>query len=95
MFFVYILASRKRGTLYVGQTSNLPHRIEQHRTSILPSFTRRYGVLRLVYAEQHETREDARQREAQLKRWARAWKIQLIEASNPDWENLFDRYGHL
>ncbi len=85
---VYILASQKRGTLYVGVTSNLPQRLYQHRNNLLPSFTRDYSVHRLVWIEAHDTMPAAIAREKQLKRWHRQWKINLIEAVNPDWRDL-------
>ena len=93
VFWVYILANRKYGTLYIGQTSHLANRIAQHRASSAPSFTGTYGVFRLVHVEQYATRNEARDRERRLKRWARPWKIQLIEADNPEWLDLFERYG--
>jgi putative endonuclease len=85
---VYILASQRNGTLYVGVTSNLTQRIEQHRADAVPSFTERYNVHRLVYAEFHETMPDAILREKQMKKWRRAWKLQLIERDNPEWRDL-------
>lgn len=87
-FVVYILASQKGGTLYVGVTSDLPHRAAQHRDGALPSFTKKYGVKRLVHIEYFDTAELAIAREKKLKHWLRAWKIALIEASNPDWRDL-------
>lgn len=87
-FYVYMLASRRNGTLYVGQTDNLVTRIWQHRTGALPGFTERYGVKRLVWFEPHATREAAFTRERRLKKWNRAWKLQLIEQANPDWHDL-------
>jgi len=85
---VYILASRRHGTLYIGVTSNLPARVHQHRSGLISGFTRDYGVRRLVYFEAHATMEDAIVREKRLKKWRRAWKIDLIEARNPYWEDL-------
>jgi putative endonuclease len=87
-FFVYMLASRKNGTLYVGMTDNLARRIWEHQTGAIPGFTKRYGVKTLVWYEVHESREAAFQRERQLKKWNRAWKIQLIETANPNWRDL-------
>jgi putative endonuclease len=78
-FWVYILASRRNGTLYIGMTDDLARRSWEHRTDAVPGFTRKYGVKMLVWFEQHETRESALQRERQLKKWNRAWKLQLIE----------------
>jgi putative endonuclease len=89
--WVYILASRRRGTLYVGVTANLPRRIWEHREGVAASFTRTYGVKRLVLAEHYDSIKDAREREHRIKRWRRQWKIELIETANPDWDDLFDR----
>ena len=86
---VYILASKPRGTLYVGVTSNLPKRTTEHRNGTLPGFAKRYNVKRLVYFERHDTMEAAILREKQVKEWKRAWKIELIEASNTDWRDLY------
>ena len=88
---VYILASKRHGTLYIGVTSDLVARVWQHRTDAVPGFTRQYGVHVLVYFELHGTMYDAIAREKQLKKWNRSWKVQLIEKSNPDWEDLWDR----
>jgi putative endonuclease len=85
---VYLLASRRHGTLYIGVTSNLPKRMQEHREGLIPGFTREYGVRRLVWFEAHETIEAAILREKQLKQWRRAWKIELIETTNPHWEDL-------
>ncbi len=90
-FFVYILASRTKGTLYVGVTSNLARRMMEHRDGVIPGFTDQYGVKRLVYVEEHDTAEYAITREKRLKRWNRDWKIRLIEEQNPDWSDLYDR----
>ena len=87
---VYILANKRNGTLYVGVTSDLMRRIWEHKNGLIEGFTRRYGVHILVYAERHETMLAAIQREKQLKRWRRAWKIELIERSNPEWRDLYD-----
>ncbi|WP_269580682.1 GIY-YIG nuclease family protein [Roseibium sp. Sym1] len=89
-FFVYVLASRQRGTLYVGVTNNLSLRVYQHRDGSGSGFTRRYKVTRLVYYETHEVPEEAIAREKRLKRWPRAWKIQAIEQFNPDWRDLYE-----
>ena len=89
-YYVYILASRKNGTLYTGITDNLARRIHEHRTDAVPGFTRHYGVKTLVYAETHDDVEMAITREKRIKRWLRAWKIELIEKDNPDWRDLFD-----
>jgi putative endonuclease len=87
---VYILASRRNGTLYVGVTSNLPGRIWQHRNDAVEGFTSRYGVHVLVWFEVHETMESAIVREKAVKEWKRAWKVELIQRSNPDWRDLYD-----
>jgi len=87
-FFVYILASQRNGTLYVGITDDLGRRIHEHRAGLLPGFTKRYGVKMLVWYEQHSTRESAFIRERQIKKWRRAWKIELIERTNPAWADL-------
>ena len=87
-FFVYILASKKDGTLYIGVTNDLARRVSEHQAKIVPGFTRQYGVDRLVYFETHASILEARAREHSLKRWRRAWKIALIEKLNPDWRDL-------
>jgi putative endonuclease len=89
-FYVYLLASRRNGTLYIGMTDNLAQRVWMHRIGVLPGFTKRYGVKMLVWYEQHQTRESAFSRERQLKKWNRAWKLQLIEQTNPTWRDLYD-----
>jgi putative endonuclease len=86
--FVYILASRKLGTLYIGVTADLVRRMSQHRDHLTPGFTTEYGVKRLVWMELSDDIADAIRREKQLKKWKRAWKIRLIEADNPDWRDL-------
>jgi putative endonuclease len=88
MFFVYMLASRHYGTLYVGSTTDLARRILEHKTKAIPGFTTKYGVDRLVWLEVHETLEGALIRERQIKRWQRDWKINLIESKNPHWVDL-------
>jgi putative endonuclease len=87
---VYILASRRNGTLYVGVTSDLARRVSQHRSDVVEGFTRDYGVHALVFAEVHETMEDAIAREKRIKKWRRAWKLDLIEQHNPQWRDLYD-----
>ena len=86
---VYILASQRNGTLYVGVTSNLIQRVWQHKSHLILGFTRDNAVHRLVWFEQHSTMDAAIVREKMLKRWNRAWKIQLIEKSNPYWRDLY------
>jgi putative endonuclease len=85
---VYILASRKHGTLYIGVTSNILQRLEAHRSGAVPGFTSKYGVYRPVYVEFLETMDSAITREKQIKKWNRAWKIRLIERLNPAWRDL-------
>ena len=87
---VYILASGKRGTLYIGVTANLLRRVWQHRSDLVEGFTRRYGVHSLAWFEMHATMESAIQRETALKNWKRAWKLELVESANPDWRDLYD-----
>jgi putative endonuclease len=87
-YWVYILANRRNGTLYVGVTSRLSGRLEEHKRGLADGFTRKYGIKQLVWCEQHETAEYAITREKQIKSWNRAWKIELIEASNPYWSDL-------
>ena len=86
---VYILASGKNGTLYVGVTSDLIKRIWQHKNDVVPSFTERYQVHDLVWYEMHATMESAIQREKALKDWNRVWKVRLINKTNPEWKDLY------
>ena len=88
---VYMLASKRNGTLYVGVTSNLASRIEAHRSDAVAGFTRKYGVKILVYFELHAEMYEAIQREKRIKKWNRAWKISLIEQGNPQWRDLADQ----
>ncbi len=88
--YVYILASRRNGTLYVGVTTDLPQRVMQHRDGLAGGFTAKYKVHRLVHAEPFDDIATARRREKTLKGWKRAWKIELIEKDNPDWRDLFE-----
>ena len=88
VFFVYILASERNGTLYVGVTSNLARRMSEHKAKLVPGFTRKYEVDQLVYFETFASILEARAREHSLKRWRRDWKIALIEKLNPDWRDL-------
>ena len=85
---VYMLASRKHGTIYTGMTGNLSQRLSQHTEGEGAGFTKKYGVKRLVYAEFHEAMEAAMAREKQIEKWKRAWKVRLIEAANPEWNDL-------
>ena len=88
-YWVYILASGLGGTLYIGVTNDLVRRIYEHRTEVVGGFTKQYGVHRLVYFEQFSNIEFAILREKQLKKWRRAWKIELIEQENPNWDDLY------
>jgi putative endonuclease len=87
---VYILASKRNGTLYIGVTSNLQKRAGEHRSDFIDGFTKKYSVHRLVYCELHEDMVSAITREKQMKKWNRAWKVELIEKQNPDWNDLWE-----
>ncbi|MCK6541580.1 GIY-YIG nuclease family protein [bacterium] len=89
IFYVYILASKRNGTLYTGVTNNLIRRIYEHKNEIVPGFTSRYKVHTLVYFEQFNDIREAIIREKRIKKWRRAWKIELIEKMNPTWEDLY------
>ena len=88
--WVYIMADRYRGAMYVGVTANLPQRVFQHREGKGAEFCARYGLIRLVWAERGETIEDCIAHEKRVKRWRREWKFALIEKANPDWADLYD-----
>lgn len=88
-YWVYILASRRNGTLYVGVTNDLLRRISEHRNGLVPGFTLRHNVKQLVYCEHHHDINEAILREKRIKRWRRAWKLELIERSNPQWRDLW------
>lgn len=90
---VYLLASKRNGTLYIGVTSDIIARIIQHRNGTFGGFTAQYAVNRLVWFEQHATMEAAILREKRIKKWRRAWKIELIEADNPQWLDLAEQFG--
>ena len=89
-FYVYILASKRNGTLYIGVTSDLVQRIWDHKNKVVEGFSQKYHVDKLVYYEIHEDAEAAIVREKQLKKWRRAWKMRLIEEKNPGWQDLYD-----
>ena len=89
-YYVYILANRKNGTLYTGMTNDLVRRTFEHKQRLANGFTKKHGVKNLVYFEAHEDVRQALQRERNLKRWRRAWKIDLIERQNPNWQDLYD-----
>lgn len=93
-FYVYILANKRHGTVYTGMTDDLSKRVWMHKEKIFKGFTSKYGVDRLVWYEIHETRESAFSRERAIKKWNRAWKIELIEKVNPDWDDLYDEIFH-
>jgi putative endonuclease len=89
-FFVYIMASRRNGTLYVGVTSNLVKRVWQHKEDVSEEFTHEYGAKMFVYFEPHDTAAGAIAREKRIKKWRRIWKLRLIEEKNPEWRDLYD-----
>jgi putative endonuclease len=88
--YIYILASKKNGTLYTGVTSDLIRRVYQHKDKSIDGFSKQYDVDRLVYFEQHQTMRDAIQREKNIKHWSRQWKLELIEKNNPEWRDLYE-----
>ncbi|OGW18890.1 MAG: GIY-YIG nuclease [Nitrospinae bacterium RIFCSPLOWO2_12_FULL_45_22] len=87
---VYILASKRNGTLYVGITSDVIKRVWEHKNNVVKGFTERYSVHQLVWYELHETMESAIRKEKMLKNWKRVWKLELIERSNPNWQDLYE-----
>ena len=89
LFAVYVMASKPRGTLYIGVTSDLPKRAWEHREGMAKGFTKDYGVKTLVWYEIHDNAESAITREKRLKKWNRVWKLELIEEKNPTWRDLF------
>ena len=88
--YVYLMASRRNGTLYVGVTDNLARRAWEHREGIVAGFTKQYGVKLLVYYESHPGVRDAIQREKNIKHWPRRWKLDLIERGNPEWRDVYE-----
>ena len=90
-YYVYILASKRNGTLYVGFTSDLPQRVYAHKNDLVGGFTKKHGVHTLVYFEVWDDRDGALQREKQIKEWKRRWKIELIEKENPEWKDLYEQ----
>jgi putative endonuclease len=90
-FFLYILANRPKGVLYVGVTNDLVRRVSEHKRKYVPGFTANYGANKLVYFEEYASVLEARARERSLKRWRRAWKFELIEKMNPDWLDLTEQ----
>jgi putative endonuclease len=87
-YFVYILSNKRNGTMYVGVTNNLERRIHEHKNKLADGFTKKYGLDKLVYFEETDNVRDALEREKQLKKWNRRWKMDLIEKDNPEWEDL-------
>ncbi len=87
--YVYIMASKRNGTIYLGVTSNLPERAFQHRNGQIEGFTKKYGCKMLVWYQRFENLHDARKREVQMKSWKRLWKLREIEEMNPDWTDLY------
>jgi putative endonuclease len=89
-YYVYILASKRNGTLYIGVTNDLVRRVYEHKNDLVEGFTKKYGIHLLVYYEQYNNVESAIQRERQMKKWNRQWKIRRIEGLNPGWKDLYD-----
>ena len=89
-YYVYLLASARNGTLYAGVTGDLSRRVEDHRAGVFRGFTRKYGVKMLVWYDVFDDVRDAIQREKTIKKWPRKWKLNLIEARNPDWRDLYE-----
>ncbi len=89
-YYVYILSSEIRGTLYIGVTNNLIRRIYEHKNNLVEGFTKKYNIKNLVYFEETNDINEALTREKQLKAWKRMWKVELIENSNPEWKDLYD-----
>lgn len=87
---VYILASKRNGTLYIGVTSDLVKRVWEHKNDVVEGFTKRYGVHQLVWYELHQSMDSAIEREKNIKEWKRAWKLRLIESANPKWQDLYN-----
>jgi len=90
IFYVYMLASKKNGVLYIGVTNNLIRRVFEHKNNIVEGFTKKYFIHKLVYFEEYSDTKNAIQREKQLKKWNRQWKINLLEKTNPDWKDLYN-----
>lgn len=90
-YYVYILASHRNGTLYIGVTNDLARRVHEHRNGAVPGFTKKYRVKQLVYFEPHDSIEEAILREKRMKVWKRAWKIEAIQKMNPEWTDFFEK----
>jgi len=91
-YYVYFLASKRNGTLYIGITNDLQKRVYEHKTGLIKGFTQKYGVSMLVYFEEFQLVEEAIRREKNLKKWKRAWKLKLIEKNNPNWNDLAEKW---
>jgi putative endonuclease len=91
-YYVYILAQKKNGTIYIGMTNDLIRRVYEHKSGLIEGFTKKYSISQLVYYESTEDVNDAILREKRLKKWKRQWKIDLIEKSNPDWRDLSEHF---
>jgi len=89
-YYIYILASKRNGTLYIGVTNNLKRRVGEHKSAVIEGFTKKYNLNRLVYFEIHADINEAILREKRLKKWNRKWKIRLIEEINPEWNDLYE-----
>ena len=89
-YWLYILASKRNGTLYIGVTSDLSRRVYEHKDKLIEGFTKKYNITKLVYAEEFRNINDAIYREKCVKKWSRAWKLNLIEGQNPDWDDLYE-----
>lgn len=92
-YYVYILCSQRNGTLYIGMTNDITRRIYEHKAKVLPGFTCKYNVDKLIYLEGYSHIDEARQREKALKCWKRGWKLRLIESVNPEWKDLFEGFA--
>ena len=90
-YYVYILSSKRNGTLYIGVTSDIVNRVYEHKNGMVEGFTKKYNIHDLVWYEMHEAAESAIYREKQLKKWKRAWKLKLIEEGNPNWIDLYEK----
>lgn len=90
---VYIMASKRNGTIYIGVTSDLIRRVYEHKNNIIKGFTKKYAVHMFVYAEEHDTMEHAIHREKCIKEWNRMWKLELIEKHNPEWKDIYEEYA--
>ncbi len=90
-YFVYIMASQRNGTLYIGVTSDIAKRVHEHKNDLIKGFTEKYKVHRLVYVEETDDIRIAITREKQLKKWKRSWKLRLIEEQNPEWDDLYEK----